>query len=291
MFGWRNGSIVIRQSTNLMQNSSNGLYTRDLLHGWLLAAGGGGGGNKMCCCSRVITENWRLYFDLQHCVWIVALTWSLSFAYYTSIVLPYSAFDFRFVFLLLLLLLLGAVNLIFFKEKDAHHHWFIEFVARRDWVVVNRRQWRAFWCWWAPVSSTFRRPWLCSTCTAPFSTRPGRRRRRRRDTSNAPPITATTASSKKSTILKAINTAMYILPSSSLPLLIRKTRLFFSWRYFQLKVEESVTRAVATMSLAFVINCTPWIIKQIIVSCLNNEVLYLLNLTHKTRNGWLELDN
>jgi len=240
VFGWRNGSIVIRQSTNLMQNSSNGLYTRDLLHGCLLAAGGGGGGgNKMCCCSWVITENWRLHFDLQHCVWIVALTWSLSFAYYTSIVLPYSAFDFRFVFLLLLLLLLlGALNLFFEKEeKDAHHHWFIEFVARRDWVVVNRRQWRAFWCWWAPASSTSRRPWLCSTCTAPFSTRPGRRRRRRhRDTSNAPPITATTASSKKRTILKAINTAMYILPSSSLPLLIRKTWLFFldvifSWKW------------------------------------------------------------
>jgi hypothetical protein len=37
-------------------------------------------------------------------------------------------------------------------------------------------------------------------------------------------------------------------------------------------VEEAVTRSVATMSLAFIINSTPWIIKQIIVACLGNEV-------------------
>ena len=41
---------------------------------------------------------------------------------------------------------------------------------------------------------------------------------------------------------------------------------------FQSKVEEAVTRSVATMSLAFIINSTPWIIKQIIVACLGNDV-------------------
>lgn len=34
----------------------------------------------------------------QVCVWVVGVTWSLSFAYYTSIVLPYSAFDYRYVY-------------------------------------------------------------------------------------------------------------------------------------------------------------------------------------------------
>ncbi|XP_046632086.1 trace amine-associated receptor 9-like [Daphnia pulicaria] len=42
--------------------------------------------------------------------------------------------------------------------------------------------------------------------------------------------------------------------------------------YCNVKVEEAVTRSVATMSLAFIINSTPWIIKQIIVACLGNEV-------------------
>ena len=31
---------------------------------------------------------------LQHCVWLVGLTWGLSFTYYTSLVLPHSAFDY-----------------------------------------------------------------------------------------------------------------------------------------------------------------------------------------------------
>lgn len=39
-------------------------------------------------------------------------------------------------------------------------------------------------------------------------------------------------------------------------------------------MEEAVTRSVATMSLAFIINSTPWIIKQIIVACLGNEVKF-----------------
>lgn len=38
-------------------------------------------------------------------------------------------------------------------------------------------------------------------------------------------------------------------------------------------MEEAVTRSVATMSLAFIINSTPWIIKQIIVACLGNDVI------------------
>ncbi|EFX89957.1 hypothetical protein DAPPUDRAFT_232187 [Daphnia pulex] len=42
--------------------------------------------------------------------------------------------------------------------------------------------------------------------------------------------------------------------------------------YCNVMVEEAVTRSVATMSLAFIINSTPWIIKQIIVACLGNEV-------------------
>lgn len=50
-----------------------------------------------------------------------------------------------------------------------------------------------------------------------------------------------------------------------------------------MKVEEAVTRSVATMSLAFIINSTPYIIKQIIVACLGNDVsrpisLYLVSM-------------
>ena len=43
-------------------------------------------------------------------------------------------------------------------------------------------------------------------------------------------------------------------------------------KQMKVKVEEAVTRSVATMSLAFIINSTPWIIKQIIVACLGNDV-------------------
>ncbi|KZS15243.1 Trace amine-associated receptor 8B [Daphnia magna] len=153
------------------------------------------------------------------CVWVAGSTWGLSFAYYTSIVLPYRAFDYS-------------------NEGLAG-------------------------C--APVPQTGVLM-LVSTCLLYFPT-----------TMILLYVYGTVFHSHNSSQrLVPTTTRTVTLPGQGAHI-VKSTRYecndHCTEGYCNVKVEEAVTRSVATMSLAFIINSTPWIIKQIIVACLGNEVV------------------
>lgn len=50
---------------------------------------------RLICHSKVYANSYTC-FALQLCVWVAGTTWGLSFAYYTCMVLPYKAFDYRY---------------------------------------------------------------------------------------------------------------------------------------------------------------------------------------------------
>jgi len=134
----------------------------------------------------------------KHCVWVVGLTWSLSFGFYTCLVLPYSAFDYSNN---------GLAG-----------------------------------CEPVPQTGVLM---LVSTCLIYFPT-----------TMILLYVYGTVFHSNHVTMSRKHNSCNDQCTSC----------------YCNVKVEESITRTMATMSLTFIINSTPWVIKQIIVACLRNEV-------------------
>ncbi len=208
-------------------------------------------------------------FALQLCVWVAGTTWGLSFAYYTCMVLPYKAFDYRYHTSLL--------------ANDAE--WYITTMT----ICFNCSNDGLAGC--APVPQTGILM-LVSTCLLYFPTTMtllyvyGTVFHSHNSSQRLVPTTTRTLPAAGQSMVKTATryecndhcTEGYcnVTFSHARDVLIRihnEIVLFFlGWGKKKVKVEEAVTRSVATMSLAFIINSTPWIIKQIIVACLGNEV-------------------
>jgi hypothetical protein len=100
-------------------------------------------------------------FTLQLCVWVAGTTWGLSFAYYTCMVLPYKAFDYRY----------PRRWLCITRPNKTTMTILFLIAATTVWPDVRQCPKLAFSCWSARACSIFRRRWPSFTSTAPSSIR------------------------------------------------------------------------------------------------------------------------